>query len=389
MNMRAVIAAIAAAALVGPSVRPVDAQIPPSIELRVPKPPTVAAGAAGAFLAYELHVTNLTANDVRLSRIDVLDGPTRPTSGVSAGTVLHTAGDSALRRDIHRPGALVPPADRPLVGGGMRAIVYLWFQIDPDAAPAALRHRITVQEQVGDSAVHVIESGSVPVYPSGPVLGAPLRGEWVAVNGPSNTSGHRRLVLALNGNVASGQRFGIDFVRFDGNGSTNTGDATRNDTHHAYGEDVLAVGAGVVVETKDGIPENVPGLQSRAIAIDLKTVSGNSVVIDLGSGRYAFYAHLIPGSLRVSLGDRVQRGQVIGLVGNSGNSTEPHLHFHIVDGVATGTSTLGAEGIPYALEHFELGGRCTLFGGGGCERTAPVTVRGRMPLQNQIVRFPD
>ncbi|MGH7448112.1 MAG: M23 family metallopeptidase, partial [Longimicrobiales bacterium] len=119
----------------------------------------------------------------------------------------------------------------------------------------------------------------------------------------------------------------------------------------------------------------------------LETVSGNSVVIDLG-GRYAFYAHLIPGSLRVSVGDRVRRGQVIGRVGNSGNSTEPHLHFHVVDALAPGTSTLGAEGIPYALARFELVGRCTVFGG-ACERTAPVTVRGGMPLQNQIVRFQD
>jgi murein DD-endopeptidase MepM/ murein hydrolase activator NlpD len=80
---------------------------------------------------------------------------------------------------------------------------------------------------------------------------------------------------------------------------------------------------------------------------------------------------------------------VIGLVGNSGNSTEPHLHFHMVDGLASGTSTLGAEGVPYALEQFVLAGRCTGLGSGGCERPAPVTVRGGMPLQNQIVRFPD
>lgn len=366
-------------ALTGLCVAPARAQIPPSIEVRVPKPPTVAVSDAGGFAAYELHVTNLTPAPITIRRIDVLDGG-------SSGAVLATLTDSALILNVTRPGPSVPSEDRPRIDGGLRGIVYVWVRIDADAPPGALRHRVTIAR---DSTQHVIETTPIPLYAAGSLLGPPLRGEWMAANGPSNLSGHRRLVLALNGNVASGQRFGIDFLQFDENGATNTGDATRNETHYAYGEDVLAVGDGVVVETKDGIPENVPGVNSRAVAITLETVSGNSIVIDLGDGRYAFYAHLIPGSLRVGVGDRVRRGQVIGLVGNSGNSTEPHLHFHVVDGVAKGTSTLGAEGIPYGIEQFEVTGRCTLFGGGGCERTPPVTVRGGIPRQNQIVRFPD
>jgi murein DD-endopeptidase MepM/ murein hydrolase activator NlpD len=68
-------------------------------------------------------------------------------------------------------------------------------------------------------------------------------------------------------------------------------------------------------------------------------------VLDLGGGTYAFYAHLQPGSLRVKNGDRVTRGRVLGLLGNSGNSTEPHLHFHVSDGM----SPLGSEGLPYTI----------------------------------------
>ena len=83
-------------------------------------------------------------------------------------------------------------------------------------------------------------------------------------------------------------------------------------------------------KVKDGIPENVPGINSRAVPITLEMpLAGNHVILDIGGGRFAFYAHLQPGSLRVKLGDKVRRGQVLGLVGNSGNSTEPHLHFHI------------------------------------------------------------
>jgi murein DD-endopeptidase MepM/ murein hydrolase activator NlpD len=110
------------------------------------------------------------------------------------------------------------------------------------------------------------------------------------------------------------------------------------------------------------------------------------VVIDIGGGRYAFYAHVQPGSLRVKVGDTVKRGQVLALVGNSGNSTEPHLHFHIVDGIAPGTSTLGAEGVPYAIEQFEVLGDCA-NPQSGCVRTKSFTARRAIPLQNEIVRF--
>jgi murein DD-endopeptidase MepM/ murein hydrolase activator NlpD len=134
--------------------------------------------------------------------------------------------------------------------------------------------------------------------------------------------------------------------RLNPSGATFSGDQKDNKSYRAYGADVLAVANAMVVATKDGIPENVPGITSRAVPITSDTIGGNHIVLDLGGGRYAFYAHLQPGSLKVKVGDRVTRGQVIGLVGNSGNSTEPHLHFHISDGV----SPLGSEGLPYILD---------------------------------------
>jgi murein DD-endopeptidase MepM/ murein hydrolase activator NlpD len=79
----------------------------------------------------------------------------------------------------------------------------------------------------------------------------------------------------------------------------------------------------------------------------------------------------------------VRKGQVIGLVGNSGNSTEPHLHFHLSDG----TTPLGAEGIPYVHETLEVVGRCESMSG-GCSVDAPSVERGVMPFANEIVRFP-
>jgi murein DD-endopeptidase MepM/ murein hydrolase activator NlpD len=209
-------------------------------------------------------------------------------------------------------------------------------------------------------------------------------GEWLAANGPSSTSGHRRALIPVAGQAHIAQRFAIDWVRLREDGGTFTGDPKDNKNYRCYGVEALAVADAVVIAVKDGIPENVPGLNSRAVPITLETVGGNHVILDLGQGRYAFYAHLQPGSLRVKAGDKVRRGQVVGLVGNSGNSTEPHLHFHIADA----NSPLGSDGLPYVLPAFEVQGK----GGGWKTSEAKATAEKRqmeIPLENDVVRFPD
>jgi murein DD-endopeptidase MepM/ murein hydrolase activator NlpD len=176
------------------------------------------------------------------------------------------------------------------------------------------------------------------------------------------------------GRSAIAQRFAIDWVKVNAQGRTFDGNAKENAAYLAYGQEMIAVADGTIATTKDGIPENVPGITSRAVPITLDTLAGNFVVLDLGGGRYAFYAHLQPGSLRVKPGDKVNRGRVLGLVGNSGNSTEPHLHFQVSDG-----TEVASEGLPYIIDSFEI-----LAGAAGFERRT-----GELPMNNAIVRFPD
>jgi hypothetical protein len=230
----------------------------------------------------------------------------------------------------------------------------------------------------------VLETTSVPVSTDVVVITPPLRGGvWLAANGPAAESGHRRAAIPVYAGMFIAQRFAIDWVKIDEQNKTFKGDSLKNSSYYAYGNDALAVADGVVTEVKDGIPENVPGITSRAVPITLETVGGNHVIVDLGQGRYAFYAHLQPGKIRVHVGDHVKRGQVLGLVGNSGNSTEPHLHFHISDA----SSPLGAEGLPYELESFEVVGKCQSLSG-SCTRTQPVARHREMPFANELVRFP-
>jgi murein DD-endopeptidase MepM/ murein hydrolase activator NlpD len=169
-------------------------------------------------------------------------------------------------------------------------------------------------------------------------------------------------------------------VRIDDAGKTYHGDSLDNRNYYAYGAEALAVADGVVTEILDGLPQNVPGANSRAIPITLENLGGNHVVVDLGEGHYAFYAHLQPGSLRVKLGERVRRGEVLGLVGNTGNSTEPHLHFHI----SNATSPLGAEGLPYALSSFEVLGHAGTEIGKSAKAEQETQA---MPTEGEVVRF--
>ena len=356
------------------------AALPPFLELRIPKPPTIATGDGVSFLAFEMHVTNFAAQPMTLKRVEVA----RAGAGGSR-QVLLTVADSALPRSLTRPGGGIPQADRARMAGGTRAVVWLWVPVERRAPPAALDTRVVVEVGTGDSATtEELDAQPVPVAPEGPAIGPPLRdGVWLAGNGPAPETGHRRALIPVGGTPSIAQRFAIDYVRVGEDNLTFTGDRLKNASYHAYGQDALAVGEGTVVATKDGIPENVPGLNSRAVPITLETVGGNHVILDLGGGRYAFYAHLQPGSLRVKLGDRVRTGQVLGLVGNSGNSTEPHLHFHLSDG----NSPLRSEGIPYLHESFELVGRCRLFTM-GCDRSSAGTRRSEMPMANMLVRFP-
>jgi peptidase M23-like protein len=360
--------------------RPLDAQsqFPPFLELRVPKAPTVAQGERGPFLTYELHVTSFAAQPMTLKRVEVATG------NGAARRVLFSAADSTLPRMLTRPGTQIPLAERATIAPGTHAVVFLWVPVDRASLPANITNRVVVVEGSDSARTQDVDGPSIAVARPGPTIGPPLRGgPWLAGNGPSAQSGHRRALVPVGGVSSIAQRFAIDWVRVGDDNRRFRGDSLANSSYFAWGQDAIAVADGIVVAVKDSIPENVPGANSRAVLITLETIGGNHVIVDIGNGRYAFYAHLQPGSPRVKVGDRVKRGQVLGLVGNSGNSTEPHLHFHLSDG----NSPLGSEGIPYDLDSFEIVGHCEGFTQ-SCTRGAAVVRRGEVPLADALVRFP-
>lgn len=119
------------------------------------------------------------------------------------------------------------------------------------------------------------------------------------------------------------QRFAFDLLGVGADGETHKGDGGRNEDYYAFGRQVLAPADGVVTEAIDGVRDNVPGSMNPLSAV------GNAVFIRHGKQEVSVLAHFKQGSVTVKAGDPVKKGQVLGLCGNSGNSSEPHIHYHL------------------------------------------------------------
>ncbi|MGY1693472.1 MULTISPECIES: M23 family metallopeptidase [unclassified Geodermatophilus] len=301
-------------------------------------------------VVYEIQLTNARPEPATLQEIRVLDGedPDREVA-VVGGTDL-----ADVLRDLTGKTPAGSLEIEPFVS--RLALLHVSFG-SPAEVPASLVHRFVLTTvPLGGDGPETLDYTAAPYELSGtpPVLGPPLAGDrWVAINGCCGADGiHRDTVLPVNGHLADTQRFAIDYMRLDDEGRLVTGDPAAVESYHAYGAEVLAVADATVVATLDDLPDQVPGQLPDPSTITLANVDGNHVVLDLGDGHHAFYAHLQAGSVTVEPGDRVRRGEVLGLLGNSGNTSAPHLHFHLMDG----TSVLGSSGLPYTYDAFDLVG---------------------------------
>ena len=348
----------------------------------------------GAFhFVYEIQFTSYFPLAQRIESIEV-----RADDG--NGAVLARYEGEELAGNILRPGNRTPDAETlTLLEPGDSALVYFMASSPTsDPIPERLFHRVTFSrvaesEQLGAGGAPGALEMAVAVRPTAEtvVIGAPLKGgPWLVGNGLSNTSGHRRTPLPQDGRTDFAQRYAIDYVMPAGpNGEIYDGDQLVNDSHYAYGQEIIAVADGVVTIVADGMIDNPEvGKVTDQVQISLDNAGGNTLVLDIGDGRYAAYAHIKPGTIRVAPGDRVKRGQVLGLVGNTGNSTAPHLHFHLGD---RGDHVLRTEGIPYVHHQYEWLGTCELGDGEeavGCDLGQSEMRFGEMPKRDDVVSFP-
>jgi hypothetical protein len=335
-------------------------------------------------VVYEILVQNTTG-----ARIDVQSLAVREPGG---GTLLTVAGAEipTVMTNVSSE-----PASSLASGEGGR----VWLDLSLRRAgrvPRRLVHRLGVVAVLpsGESRTFTFDAARTRVSRRRAAsLSPPLRGgPYLNFNGCCGLSPHRVALTQVDGSNDLSERFASDFIRIDNQGGAAEGDLTRNDRFFTFGEPVYAVADGRVVRTLNNVPENTPLTEPPSNQFTTRTIVGNQVVLKLRDGRFAAYGHLQTGSVRVRRGQTVRAGQVLGRVGNTGESGGPHLHFQLSDG----QDPLASNGVPYVFARFTLTGTVTnvdefLTGAANAAiqpRNPASPRRGQLPLHATVVRFP-
>jgi murein DD-endopeptidase MepM/ murein hydrolase activator NlpD len=296
-------------------------------------------------IEYDLMFTNAFISPVTIDRIEVLD---------PSGTVLlDLQGEAVVAETLQ----ILPSEFTNVVPYGGALATVLDVVVPVGTAPAELTHRISYSLEPDTLApaligARTIEGPTVTVDPRPAiVVSAPFdSGLWLNADGCCVARNHRTFITSRGGlQLVKPETFAIDWVGFDGTNAA-TGDGTKNSDYVGYGANIVSATEGIVIDVRDGHPE--PEASEAPILTGPEDYSGNSVVVQVEEGVYAFYAHLQPGSVAVEIGDRVEVGQLLGALGNSGNSTAPHLHFELMDG----PNVLIANSLPFVIDTYELVG---------------------------------
>ncbi|WP_207841577.1 M23 family metallopeptidase [Williamsia soli] len=337
-------------------------------------------------MAYELTVTN------------TLSQPTTIT-GVTA-----SAGDEVL---VELQGDEVGQWMRPFgateltttLTPGQASRIWIDASVPAEAeTPTQIENEISVevaQEDLPLVTKTMTVSSLTQVQDKTPVtIAPPLDGAgWLDGNGCCGMTAHRTAVSPLNGEYHAPERFAIDFVKLDAEGRLFTGDITQTSSYAYFGTDIHAVADGKVVAVVDGLQEQIPSITPSKLPVD--QYAGNHIVQDIGNGHYVLYAHMQPGSMSaIKVGQELESGDKIGLLGNTGNTDAPHLHLHVMDG----PDPLASNGLPFVIDTFTLDNviagddaiEALITTGNPPAYGAPVSNperKGEMPLTYDVMTF--
>jgi Peptidase family M23 len=348
-------------------------------------------------VTYEIQVLNFSPRPATITQIETLrDGPD--------GDVLATMPQAqVVPRTLLVADYPATPAPVTEIPPGRVALLMLDDVYAKRAdVPAAVTHRLSATfgppgpDQNEFAARYPTAStqigGTVTTSDQSPtIIGPPLAGDgWFVANGCCTPSAHRAGLLPVGGRINGVERYAIDWVQIDltapglldaatGYPATFHGDPASNKSYLAYRQPLLAVADATVVAVTDGTADVAPRTTVPGLRLD--ELGGNSVVLDIG-GVYAFYGHLVPGSATVKVGDRVTRGKTIGLLGNSGNTSEAHLHFQLMRSI----SPLSGDNVPFEIDTL------TFVGSAGTDGLVPGPDAGprtnQLPLGDAITDFP-
>jgi hypothetical protein len=288
-------------------------------------------------LSYELHMVSQGAEPARVVELRVADVAGRTLVDLSGAaldalTLKHTA---AMKRIGEKEAFL---------SRGEGAVVRVDLHFPPTAqVPAALLHTF-VLERSGSAAT--TETLTIPVDRTpAMILAPPVKGpSWYMDGAYAPTSYHRTAVMPIDGRFFGPERYAIDFEIIDDKGNLVEGEVSDNTKWHGWGRPLYAVADGEVVTVVDDKPQQTPPIFPKDTTAD--NAAGNHVVLKLAEGVYALYAHMQTHGIAVKVGAHLKKGDLVGHLGNSGNSTAPHLHFHLMDG----PDPLRSQGVPFVFD---------------------------------------
>jgi Peptidase family M23 len=339
-------------------------------------------------LAYEVQLTNVLAQEATLASLVVLD---RDVS------LLKLTGEQLAGR-TRVLGTNTPTTK---IGPAQTAVVWMDVALDegttvPDRLVHAIGVSLSEPKPPLFPATTTIDIAPTDVQTRKPIMiSPPLSGpDWMNGDGCCDMSAHRLALNPIDGQLWAAERYAIDYVQLRPDGRLFTGDRAKLESFPYFGADIHAVADGPVVAAVDGLPEQVPGASPAGLPLD--QYAGNHIVQDLGDGNYALYAHIKTGAVKVKVGDRLTVGQVIGSVGNTGNTDAPHLHFHVM----STPDPLRSNGLPFVFTEFRLDNRVAepadnlnvLFNGEPAPMQPGFTARDEnnvMPMELDVMTYAD
>jgi hypothetical protein len=347
-------------------------------------PMPVAATDGKTHLAYELVLTNASPQDVTLTSVAAVAGGNRllTLSGDELGSWTRVLGT---------------PTPTTTIRSAQTALLWLDVVVDDASVPAEISHTVGIsvaapqppltQPTMTETLAPTTVDNRKPV-----TISPPLSGDnWVDGNGCCGMTPHRMAVSPLNGQLWAPERYAIDYVRLTPDARLFNGDKGDLRSYPSFGFDVFAVADGPVVAVVDNLAEQVPG--ANPVGLPLDQFAGNRVIQDIGGGNYVMYAHLKTGSVKVKVDDRLTTGQVLGAVGNTGNTDEPHLHFQLM----SDPEPLRANGLPFLFDKFRLDSRLSPAGPEPGATGEPVVFQHGvtpaeksfvMPLTQDVMTYP-
>ncbi len=316
---------------------------PVQLDVRTPFEPSAFSAGGYRYLVYELQLQNYSEASLRIEALDVL-----APAPDGAELLLRISGQ-ALHDQMRLVGSGAVDSTQTLETG-RAGTVFLCVAFDGSfPVPARLLHRVVLDSAMAQGPEVGTQRDAVKV------LSSPVRGShWLADNGLALDLHHRPGMFVAGGTAQISRRYAIDWKRRV-DGKLLTGDPLDVRSYHAYGEPVFAVADATIIQARDGFPDNIPRTPAGftpAVPLSMESLAGNTVVLDLGDGQFAHYAHLQRGSVAVKAGQRVKRGELLANIGNSGDARWPHLHFQ----VTTGPGVMSSEGVPFVLDQFRAKG---------------------------------